>query len=87
MLKEGFPGGSAVRVMHVEHLAAEGDDEVLPGQDEQSHHSEAPDAGAHAGKGALVRVESLGVEHVPELEKDEDGEKQGQFIAGQFMLR
>lgn len=72
---------------HVEHLAAEGDDDVLPGQNEERHHPEAPEAGPHAGKRALVRIKCLGIEHVPELEKDKDGEKQGQFIPRQFMFR
>lgn len=72
---------------YVKHLAAEGDDEVLSRQDEQGHQAEASDAGAHAREGASVRIECLGVEHVPELEKNEDGEEQGQFVRCQCMFR
>lgn len=72
---------------YVKHLAAEGDNEVLPGQDEQGHQAEASDAGAHARESAPVCIECLGVEHVPELKKNEDGEEQGQFVRRQFMFR
>ena len=57
---------------HVEHLAAEGDNDDLPDQDHQQDEQKA--LALLEVEGRLSREISAGIEHVPELEHHEERE-------------
>ena len=63
---------------YIEHRSTQIDDECLPQQNETGYQEEATtttEARPHLGRG-----EAAGVEQIPELEQNEEGEKDAQLI-------
>ena len=63
----------------VKHRPAEGDNQVLPHEDERRHEEEAL-AVLQIGKRRAPVHERLRIEHIPELEHDEEGEETGKVL-------
>ena len=78
------PDDAAYRA-YVEEFRADIDDEYLPDEDDGGDQDEAAAVLKPERRGA--GVVGAGVEHVPELEHDEDGEEEAQLIGGETVCR